>query len=282
MVASTAVADSPLQAGAAEIRLNEVLPAPKERFSSEWVELVNSGMTPVELSGWQIDDGTGGSTPYGLAAGVVLASQQVLLVELDRALFNNSGDDVRLIDAQGRTIDAFSYTGAVNDRSYCRDALGEWHAACEPSPGAANPVAAVASVAVNQPADSGVELMPDSLQMQAATTLPMASVPRPAAVWRDRGPAAIPYMAPTGGVPYRYQTPAPPQKSATVAVVPTAPAALSLEGGTERSGAGRGLWIGLALAGGGGGGLYWIWRQSSVRASDLDAEPKAADGERVL
>lgn len=120
--------------------LNEVLPAPKVVFTQEWVELYNAGSEPVDLSGWKIDDIEGGSAPRSMPEGSILAAGEVLLITFDQALFNNSGDDVRLLRPDGTLADSFTYTGSKADQSYSRSPIDAmWTDTLVPSPGEPNP-----------------------------------------------------------------------------------------------------------------------------------------------
>ena len=73
------------------IRLSEFVTNPKQTGANEWVELSNDADTAADLSGWAIDDGEGGGTPYRLSQANVEA-HGLLVIELPKALFNNAGD----------------------------------------------------------------------------------------------------------------------------------------------------------------------------------------------
>ncbi|NOK60568.1 MAG: hypothetical protein GFH27_549297n167 [Chloroflexi bacterium AL-W] len=75
--------------------INEFMPAPEQ--GSEWVELYNSASTSAIISGWLIDDGSGGQSPYVLPEGSYIEPGGFLVVELSSNILNNSGDVVQLL-----------------------------------------------------------------------------------------------------------------------------------------------------------------------------------------
>jgi hypothetical protein len=120
--------------------LNEVLPAPKDAFDAEWVEIANDGDLPADLAGWIVDDAADGAG-LTLQPGSVVAPHGLLLVTLPRALFNNDGDRVRLLRPDRTEADAFSYDTSVPDISLCR-LDGAWSEECAPTPGGPNEIEA--------------------------------------------------------------------------------------------------------------------------------------------
>ncbi|MGQ9927766.1 MAG: lamin tail domain-containing protein [Chloroflexaceae bacterium] len=126
--------------------INEVLPAPRDAFTREWVELFNPGRDSVETSGWRLDDANdGGAQAVGT---YVVAPGAYLLVELERAILNNSGDTVRLLSPTGEVIDAYRFGPTPADRSHGREpTTGVWRLEPYPSPGAPNPPSGEAQTA---------------------------------------------------------------------------------------------------------------------------------------
>jgi DNA/RNA endonuclease YhcR with UshA esterase domain len=134
------------------VRLNEILPAPSAvdwnndgtiNSDDEWLELHNPTAAPVDLTGWQLDDvAAGGSKPFTLPPGSVIAAQGFVLVfhGQSRVSLNNDGDTVRLLTPEGSEADVFHYTSTRYDRSFSRlnDAPISWTEDYAPSPGAAN------------------------------------------------------------------------------------------------------------------------------------------------
>ncbi|MCP4166636.1 MAG: lamin tail domain-containing protein, partial [Chloroflexi bacterium] len=81
------------------VRINEYLAAPASG-AIEYVELFNSNPFDVDLSGWQIDDIAGGSSPYSIPLDTFIPAQSFYLALRDLGL-NNSEDTVRLIAPDG-------------------------------------------------------------------------------------------------------------------------------------------------------------------------------------
>lgn len=122
-----------------EVLINEYLPAPST-LPYEFVELSNTTGDELDIGGMWIDDLAGaGSAPQQIASGTVLAPGGYYVHPLSSYL-NNSGDDVRLLGADGVTLyDATSYSSSAYDLSYCRvPDGGAWASSCTPSEGAAN------------------------------------------------------------------------------------------------------------------------------------------------
>jgi hypothetical protein len=121
-----------------QVSLNEVLPAPKEAFDAEWIEIANDGDAAADLTGWMIDDAADGAS-FTLPPASVVAPHGLLMVRLPRAIFNNDGDDVRLLRPDRTEADEFNYDSSTADLSLCRLA-GVWAEDCSPTPGKPNAV----------------------------------------------------------------------------------------------------------------------------------------------
>jgi hypothetical protein len=191
------------------VQLSELLPFPKTLYTSEWVELYNSGDSAIDLGGWAIDDGVSGGAPYRLPPGTTIAPHALLVVTLPRPLLNNSTDSVRLLGPDGQVLDQGTYTGGAPDLSFCR--AGQAWARCAASPGGPNPPPATpgpAATATPQPSAA----VPVGL-----ATRPAAPPARPNPIARPAragGPtasahAAQPYALPQLGTRYRGVAPAP-------------------------------------------------------------------------
>ncbi|WP_428264132.1 lamin tail domain-containing protein [Haliangium sp.] len=130
--------------GGGGVILNEILAnEPGSNTAGEFVELVNTGTSSVDLSGWTISDAR--AVKHTFAAGTVLAAGGAVVVfgssagipaGLDNAVgasasslsLNNGGDTVTLRDDRGAQIDAFAYTSALSGRdgvSMNRDSDGD-------------------------------------------------------------------------------------------------------------------------------------------------------------
>jgi hypothetical protein len=124
--------------------LNEILPVLAQNGMigepDEWVELYNGGATAVNLGGWSLDDGEGGSEPYRILAGTLVPSGVFALFhgQTTGLVFDDTGDIVRLLDPSGAVVDAVAFGQLAPNASYSRDDFGTWHTDWPPSPGAHN------------------------------------------------------------------------------------------------------------------------------------------------
>ncbi|MFH1889995.1 MAG: lamin tail domain-containing protein, partial [Candidatus Kuenenbacteria bacterium] len=156
----------------AGIVLNEILPNPNgEEYGfdfgqdqddmpqGEWVELYNNDGEDYDLDGWYIRDSLDSdshkiiitSLNTDLATTTIFA-HGFLVVYINKAIFNNTGDTARLFDENDNLIDTYSYTtndycdleptpgeenaddpsgscaGVPGNKSYARipDGIGEW------------------------------------------------------------------------------------------------------------------------------------------------------------
>ncbi|MBI4032742.1 lamin tail domain-containing protein, partial [Candidatus Berkelbacteria bacterium] len=121
--------------------LTELLPNPDGRDDHEWIELHASSTEPIDLTGWSLDDGDGGSKPYRIPVGTAVApgAYVVFNKEATGLSLNNALDSARLIDPNGRIWDQVSYEKAPSGNSYAYDALqDEWSWVSQQTPGGAN------------------------------------------------------------------------------------------------------------------------------------------------
>ncbi|SEN50327.1 thermonuclease family protein [Lihuaxuella thermophila] len=125
----------------AGLYINEVLPAPQSRYTQEFVEIYNAGSSSVDLSGYVIDDITGGgSAPYTIPSGTVIPAKGYFVWETNN-YFNNAGDTVTLKARDGTVLDQYSYSGTAYDASWYRKPDGgTWSSQQDTTPtkGAAN------------------------------------------------------------------------------------------------------------------------------------------------
>lgn len=104
-----------------KIVINEFLPNPAgSDTAGEFIELRNLDSVSVDLTGWQLDDGEGGSAPFTFPAGTSLAGSSIRVwyrSETKLAL-NNDEDTVRLIDPVGAIKAAIPYADLAEGVSY--------------------------------------------------------------------------------------------------------------------------------------------------------------------
>ncbi len=135
-------------ASTAVVHFAELLPAPLTG-QAEWVELINLGSSPVDLSGWAIGDLArqtplvGEIPPYGR---FVIANQPIdganQVVDRIGNGLNNDGDTLELLDANGVSVDVVTY--GIDDLPAPDRGLSialeprRWVVSASPSPGSAD------------------------------------------------------------------------------------------------------------------------------------------------
>lgn len=173
------------------IVLNEWLPNPRLEYSNEWVEIVNREQVAVDMGGWQIDDGVGGSQPYTIEEGTVIVPEGHLLVQLPRNLLNNSGDILQLLDREGRVVDQVHFSAGDVDRSFCR--LDDEQARmCHPTPGEPNELMLAPSPITTEQVPAQFASMPPTtspMTMQETAALPSSTPDLPPTVQLPDWPA---------------------------------------------------------------------------------------------
>lgn len=96
--------------------IGEFLPNPAESEDAEYIEVKNTGAEAADISGYFLDDEDGGSSPYRIPNGTVLAAgaSQRFFRSVTRIALNNSDDAVRLLSPAGETVDERSYDTAAS------------------------------------------------------------------------------------------------------------------------------------------------------------------------
>lgn len=123
-----------------KILINEFMPWPDPSADGgkEWVELINQGGQTIDLSSWQIDDSKDASPPHLILGGTLILPNQYLVIELDKNILNNEGDEVRLIWPDGQLIHSVSYKNSKQNFSSSRFENGLWLWTENPTPGQEN------------------------------------------------------------------------------------------------------------------------------------------------
>lgn len=105
------------------IYISEIMSFP-ETAANEWVEIYNNNDYTVDLVDWFIDDiESGGARPRSIS--MAIASHSYAIVEVPTALFNNDGDQVRLLDFDNRLIDSVSYSESIQGKSWGKQKYNE-------------------------------------------------------------------------------------------------------------------------------------------------------------
>lgn len=101
--------------------ITEVIPNPPSG-TSEWVELYNNNDFAVSLENWYIDDVLdAGASPYKFILSIPAKSYAT--VDLPTAMFNNDGDNIRLIDRNENQKDNIAYATVKENYSINRNAI---------------------------------------------------------------------------------------------------------------------------------------------------------------
>ncbi|OQY30813.1 MAG: hypothetical protein B6I38_06815 [Anaerolineaceae bacterium 4572_5.1] len=130
--------------------LNEVLP----RAGSDWnedgaidvddefIEIINRGVTSVNLNGWKLDDEkNGGSDTYTLPNVTLNSGERIAIFGfITHISLSDGGDTVRLLKSNGQVADTVTYTVVKGaDQSWCRlPEIGFWNPKCFPTPNEEN------------------------------------------------------------------------------------------------------------------------------------------------
>jgi len=157
------------------VLINEFLPHPASG-SEEFIELFNTGGAAIDISGWQLDDASGGSSPYFIPLGTILqpgAFMAFFKSTTDLAL-NDDGDSVRLLHPDGSIADEVTYDRDPKENvSWARvPDGGDWNPLGIPTPGGSNQ------------ADSGASAPGGLTAPDAASAIPIGMFrPWPDGAW---------------------------------------------------------------------------------------------------
>lgn len=119
------------------VRINEV--ESNGGKPGDWVELVNTGSTAVDVSGWVVKDNDNGHS-YKVAARTSLAAGAFLVLDVESSYGLGSDDSARLYLAGGSTlVDSYSWTAhASTTYGRCADGTGAFTTTTAPTRGTAN------------------------------------------------------------------------------------------------------------------------------------------------
>jgi hypothetical protein len=101
------------------IFISEVMVNP-EKGENEWVEIYNDNEFAVDLTNWFIDDAeNSGSSPKLFS--LTISSKSYAVYDLSSSMFNNTGDEVRLLDFNKTVKDSFEYSESTAGKTYGRN-----------------------------------------------------------------------------------------------------------------------------------------------------------------
>jgi hypothetical protein len=130
--------------------LNEFLPHPRSDWNGdgkidsgdEYIEIINMGTSPINVSKWKLDNGAGSANSFTLPNLTLLPRQIAVFYHADTGIgLSDVGSSVRLLKPDGRTADIYNYPlVTAADRTWCRlpDGTGEWRFVCFSTPGKPN------------------------------------------------------------------------------------------------------------------------------------------------
>jgi hypothetical protein len=112
------VPQTPTPISYSSIYLSEVMVNPSSG-EKEWVELYNNNDFEVFLGSWYIDDiENAGATPKKFF--LTMGPKNYAVIEFSSAIFNNDGDQVRLLDFNKMEKDSFEYSQSLAGKSWGR------------------------------------------------------------------------------------------------------------------------------------------------------------------
>src|SRR5262245_58154167 len=120
------------------IQINEV--ESNGGVPGDWVELINNGSTPVDISGWRFLDNDDTHVPYVLPSGSLIPPRGYLVLEEAAFGFGlGAPDSVRLFDSMGALYQSYSWTThATTAYGRCPNGTGAFMTTASVTKGAAN------------------------------------------------------------------------------------------------------------------------------------------------
>ncbi len=107
----------------AKVTINEILPNPSgSDATGEFIELYNDEPLPVNVCGWSLDDGEGGSAPHTFASDTFIPARgyRTFFINETGLTLNNDKDAVRLFSPEGRETGNIPYVQSPEGRGYSR------------------------------------------------------------------------------------------------------------------------------------------------------------------
>ncbi len=118
------------------IALSELF-ACQEKDGREWVELVNTSSTKVELVDWKLSDDDGNTQEISKLSIEPNGYVVVEITKYIRGMLTNDGDVVSLVNGAGKTVDSFTYSTCTTGQTWSKVA-GAWLETSTPTKGQKN------------------------------------------------------------------------------------------------------------------------------------------------
>lgn len=147
--------DLPIQfhIGVPAIRVNEV--ESNGGTPGDWVELINTGTTTVDISGFVIKDNDD-SHIFTIANGTSIAPGQTIAFDVDPVYGLGAADMARVFTASGVLIDSYSWTAhAATTYGRCPDGTGAFRTMTTVTKGALNDCSVPNTVRINEVESNG-------------------------------------------------------------------------------------------------------------------------------
>ncbi len=128
------------------IVVNEFLPNPEGIDSDlEFIEIKNTSRDAIDIGGWKLDDGEGGSSGFTISAGKILGAGAIIYFfsSQTKISLGNTNDTVRVLDPAGNVKSSFSYSKSHEGVSYARNDSGEFVETTTLTPGGTNVFTAI-------------------------------------------------------------------------------------------------------------------------------------------
>ena len=119
----------------AQIFINEFLASnsnniidPDFNSYSDWIELYNSKNSPVDISGWYLNDQSNATLKWKIPNGTIIPAKGYLILwadGMDQKLHTNfklsaTGEEIILLDPSGNQMDLIQFSTQQTDISYGR------------------------------------------------------------------------------------------------------------------------------------------------------------------
>ncbi len=197
-----------------KIVINEFLPNPIDADTdSEFIELKSEDTKIVQLFGWTLDDGVGGSSPYYFTKEESISPGKILVLfrKKTKIALNNDEDVVRLIDPNGKIISSQPYNQKiVEGQSYNRTPDSSFAWSEIPTPGEEN-IISIQLKASPTPKPKAAKKVPTSKKSSSVKKSTSVTIPRvlslsTALPWpaRDKEEGSVSQSVVTNQAPFQF------------------------------------------------------------------------------